>query len=173
MITLKKAINKIIKWAQHTEIKQLPLSTSTNSTPQKSDTELNNLQKSIDKITQKLLTSDYSQYNNTPIFGTSHNPYSSIGALTTQQLSAFTTQTSPLTAMINLNHTHGVTVNKQCNLSFKLFSANGGFVAEVTTHTNNEDPFGYTSSKPSLHILRHEDLGKQLEKIIAIELLRT
>jgi hypothetical protein len=51
--------------------------------------------------------------------------------------------------------------------NFKIIKANGGFILEVSKNNS----MGYTSSI-NKYILKEKSMGKQIEKIIALELLK-
>jgi hypothetical protein len=51
--------------------------------------------------------------------------------------------------------------------NFKIIKANGGFILEVCRNNS----MGYTSSI-NKYILKEKNIGKQIEKIIALEILK-
>lgn len=53
-------------------------------------------------------------------------------------------------------------------INLKLVSAVGGYILEV--HHDTQDSVGYYN--PKKYILREKNIGKQIEKILAIELLK-
>jgi len=59
------------------------------------------------------------------------------------------------------------TVHKKAVLNIRMYGANGGFVLEVQKYNNTT-----AVSDPTLYILRNEDIGVQLERILALEFLQ-
>jgi len=59
------------------------------------------------------------------------------------------------------------TVHKKAVLNIRMYGANGGFVLEVQKQNSN-----IAVSDPTLYILRNEDIGVQLERILALEFLQ-
>ena len=68
---------------------------------------------------------------------------------------------------LSLDNIKSGTVHKKAVLNTRMYGANGGFVLEVQKHNNTT-----AVSDPTLYILRNEDIGVQLERIIALEFLQ-
>jgi len=154
---IKRALTKLVSWCYSSELQKALNSVKTAQAFQNIPLSLSDLNSSYNSMqmnpynynTQSLTTSAISAL--TP---------SSIASLTNGNYSyGLNTLTSPLFNVPNTFRDF-----KDATINLKFFSASGGFVVEMTNNKN---------SCSTLHILRHEHVGEQLEKILAIEFLRS
>ena len=148
---IKRTLAKLVSWCYNSELQK-----ALNSV--KSAQAFQNVPLSLSDLN--------SSYNSM------QSPYSTLG-LTSSAISAITTGAVSAGNGLNIFNssyntpTYSISNTfrdfKDATINLKFFSASGGFVVEMTNNKN---------SCSTLHILRHEHVGEQLEKILAIEFLR-
>lgn len=152
---IKRTLAKLVSWCYNSELQKALNSVKSAQAFQNVPLSLSDLNSSYNSM-----QSPYSTLGLTS---------SAISAITTGAVSAgnglnifnssYNTQTSaPLYSISNTFRDF-----KDATINLKFYSASGGFVVEMTNNKN---------SCSTLHILRHEQVGEQLEKILAIEFLR-
>jgi len=154
---IKRALSKLVSWCYSSELQKALNSVKTAQAFQNIPLSLSDLN---------------SSYNSMQM-----NPYNyNTQSLTTSAISALTPNS--IASLTNGNYSYGLNTStshlfnvpntfrdfKDATINLKFFSASGGFVVEMTNNKN---------SCSTLHILRHEHVGEQLEKILAIEFLRS
>lgn len=155
---IKRALTKLVSWCYSSELQKALNSVKTAQASQNIPLSLSDLNSSYNSM------QGYSPYN----YNTQSLTTSAISALTPNTIASLTngnysyglnTLTSPV---FNVSNTFRDF--KDATINLKFFSASGGFVVEMTNNKN---------SCSTLHILRHEHVGEQLEKILALEFLRS
>jgi hypothetical protein len=154
---IKRALTKLISWCYSSELQKAVNNAKLAQAFQNVPLSLSDLNSSYNSM------QGYSPYN----YNTQTLTTSAISALTPNSIASLTNGTYSIgtntTPSPLFNVTNTFRDFKDATINLKFYSASGGFVVEMTNNKN---------SCSTLHILRHEHVGEQLEKILAIEFLR-
>lgn len=68
------------------------------------------------------------------------------------------------------HNTHSVEIKSNSSINFRIIPAVGGYILEMTSLEGSDYMHGICNVKR--YILKEKNMGKQIEKILAIEILR-